>query len=503
MKLLKIIYLVLFLSLVSTYAVSAQTSKSGGNEQAYKVLKGTIGRKDYHTYVQVPFTLPDGVKRLSVEFSYDKKEERTTIDLGLMDPQGKIRGWSGGARNKFTISKVDASPGYMAGPVDSGRWALLLGIPNIREGVIANYEAKIFIETQTGITEFYDRPIRTEAGWYRGDLHMHSGNSDGNIVSQSGKNVPSPVYRVVEFAAKEGLDFIALTDHNATTQAEELLELQPAFDKMLFVPGEEITTFYGHANVFGLTEPMDFRTTLPTYREAKKWMDAARRAGGIISINHPGIPSGENCMGCGWQIDSIPSGVITSLEVVNGGSLRFGAESPIQGWDLWHKMLKSGQHITAIGGSDDHHAGEKNDLPGSIGNPTTVIFMNELSVKGVLDGIRRGRVFVDVEGNKNRFLDFSASEGKDTAAMGSTLNISTSGRINLNVEVRGVSGGKIEFIIDGETIPELSRAIPSDKENISTRWKADAGNHFIYVKVRDNKGKLVLFSNPVYIRGKR
>lgn len=495
MKYQKTKYLILVLVTLLTGNVFGQADE---RMQLYKTLKGEISRKDYRSYIQIPFDLPEGVKRLTVEFSYNTKEEHTTIDLGLMDTQQRFRGWSGGVRNKFTISEQDATPGYLPGPISSGGWILLLGIPNIRDGITANYETKIFIEKEAGITDFSDKPIRTEAGWYRGDLHIHSGNSDGKCISQSGNQVPCPVYRVIDAAVKKNLDFIALTDHNTIAQSQQLRELQPAFDKILFVPGQEISTFYGHANVFGLIDFIDFRMISPSYTHAKKWMDTVLRTGGIISINHPGIPSGESCMGCGWQIDSIPDNVITAVEVVNGGSLRSGAEESIQGWDLWHKMLKTGQRVTAIGGSDDHHAQEK-DVEGAIGNPTTIIYMNELSVKGVLDGLRSGRVFVDIDGDKDHFLDFSAGNKKNEVHMGSTLNIMPFDNIDLSVDICGVPNGQIEFIIDGKVAPALIRKISQHKEKIVVQWKANDRNHFIYVKVRDNKGKLVLFCNPVYI----
>ncbi len=467
--------------------------------QPYKILKGTISRKDYQRYIEAPFVLPKGVKRLTVEFSYNKKEDRTTVDLGLLDPQG-FRGWSGGARKGFTISREEATPGYFSGPLPSGTWKLLLGIPNIRTGVIAEYEAKVFIDTITKITEFYDRPICAQPGWYRGDLHMHSGNSDGKCVSQEGDEVPTPVYRVAAAAVNKGLDFIALTDHNTRAQSEALRELEPAFNKILFVPGQEITTFFGHANVFGLIDFLDFRMTQPSYAQAKKWMDVANRSGGIISINHPGVPSGENCMGCGWQIDHIPNKVITAVELINGGSLTYGAESFIQGWNLWHKMLKEGQQVTAIGGSDDHHAGEKKGAPGTIGNPTTVVYMKELSVKGMLDGIRSGRVFIDIDGKKDHFLDLSARTNANEAYMGNILEIKPFDSVYLTAEVAGVPNGKVEFILDGELNPDLARTIPSDQKRISVSWKAGKGNHFIYAKVSEANGKLVMVSNPVYIK---
>jgi hypothetical protein len=475
----------LFLGLILMEGAQAQ-------DTAYITLKGKVERKNYHTYIERSFTLPDGVKRLRIEFSYNGKEQRTTIDIGLMDP-ARFRGWSGGARNAFTISVEDATPGYLPGPLPAGQWTLLLGIPNIREGVVSQYEARIYIETKTGITEFSDKPIRSEAGWYRGDLHMHSGNSDGKCPSQLGNEVPCPVYRIVETATDKGLDYIAVTDHNATSQADALRELQPAFNKILLVPGREITTFYGHANIFGLTDFIDFRMTNASYAAAKNWMSAVNNSGGIISINHPGIPSGEDCMGCGWQIGDIPDQVVTAVEVLNGGSMKRSIEGPIEGWDLWHKMLNSGQHVTAIGGSDDHHAE-------TIGTPTTVIYMKQLSVQGLIDGIRSGRVFIDVEGKKDHFVDLSAGNRENSVVyMGGTLSVKPLDTVNLTAYVKGISGGKIEFIIDGVLCPELTQAVSSDDEKIQVKWKTDGHKRNIYTKVRGKNQELVLVSNPVYI----
>ncbi len=58
---------------------------------------------------------------------------------------------------------------------------------------------------------------------------------------------------------RRGLDFIAVTDHNTISQYDALRELQPYFDQLLFIPGREVTTFQGHANVFGITRFVDYR----------------------------------------------------------------------------------------------------------------------------------------------------------------------------------------------------------------------------------------------------
>ena len=59
---------------------------------------------------------------------------RNVLDLGVFGPAGHdlgnaagFRGWSGGARDGFVISSTDATPGYLAGPIEPGLWAVAVG----------------------------------------------------------------------------------------------------------------------------------------------------------------------------------------------------------------------------------------------------------------------------------------------------------------------------------------------------------------------------------------
>jgi predicted metal-dependent phosphoesterase TrpH len=66
---------------------------------------------------------------------------------------------------------------------------------------------------------------------------MHTAHSDGSCASRKGVRVPCPVFRTLEAAEARGLDFIAITDHNATSQNDALRELAPYFDDLLLIPG--------------------------------------------------------------------------------------------------------------------------------------------------------------------------------------------------------------------------------------------------------------------------
>jgi hypothetical protein len=224
------------------------------------VLNGDVSGAQNETYFEVPFIVPIGIHRISVDFQYTGKEERAMLDLGIADPE-RSRGQSGGNKSHFTISETDATPSYLPGVIPSGVWRLLIAMPNMRPQTISHYQAEIRFNSHDEDASFAGHPLETDRRWYRGDLHMHTAHSDGSCVSQSGRMVPCPVFLSVQAVAARGLDFIAITDHNSDSQNDALRELQPYFDRVLLIPGREMTTFYGHFNIFGVTQFVDYRVT--------------------------------------------------------------------------------------------------------------------------------------------------------------------------------------------------------------------------------------------------
>src|SRR5215475_9883849 len=75
---------------------------------------------------EVPVPVPAGHARFTVSLEYDRAAG--VLDLGCLDPAGGFRGWSGGARDSFTIGEAWATPGYLSGPVPQGDWRVLLGL---------------------------------------------------------------------------------------------------------------------------------------------------------------------------------------------------------------------------------------------------------------------------------------------------------------------------------------------------------------------------------------
>ena len=230
----------------------------------------------------LPVEVPDGACGLRAELEYERS--RAVLDLGCMAPCG-FRGWSGGARRSFVISPDAATPGYLPGDLEPGTWQVMIGLHRVPPGG-AEYRLTVQVSTTHGelvpppppdpLPPLADRPPRRElpAGpgrrWLAGDLHTHTVHSDGVMT----------VPELARFAAGQGLDFVAVTDHNTISHHAELPAAAAAHG-IILLPGQEVTVQAGHAGALGDIGWIDFR------EPADAWLDATERAGGLLSVNHP------------------------------------------------------------------------------------------------------------------------------------------------------------------------------------------------------------------------
>ena len=458
------------------------------------VLEGKVNSTQNKTYFEVPFDVPAGVHRISVDFSYTGKDHKTTLDLGIADPE-RFRGNSGGNKTHLTIAETDATPSYLPGAIPAGKWRLLISVPHIRATEQAQYRAEVRFNSKNEDQGFAATPLVTGTRWYRGDLHVHTAHSDGNCASQSGKRVPCPLFLTAQAASARGLDFIAVTDHNTESQYNDMRELQPWFDRLLLIPGREITTFWGHFNIFGVTEHIDYQVLAHEGRDVDDVLRDVRARGGIASVNHADAPGGEVCMGCKWEpTRPVDMKLFTGVEAINGGTSSV---------DFWDHQLASAIELTAIGGSDNHNALIPQQDSHAIGRPTTVVEATELSVPAILDGIRHGRVFVDVTGSRDKVIDIEAHDeadhGQKWARMGDTLPVPTGHSVAFKIHVVACPHSTVHVILDGHEsagLPALS-AVGED-ETLQFKWTSDGKYHWLRCEVRNQNGGLMLLSNPIY-----
>ncbi len=231
----------------------------------------------------LPVDIPPGASGLRAELEYDRTVG--TLDLGCIGPAG-FRGWSGGARRSFTITAEQATPGYLPGELEPGTWQVMVGLYQMPvEGIGYSLTAEVSggagsplaIEPRPApLPPLAQRPPRRRipatAGyrWLAGDLHTHTVHSDGAMT----------VSELARFAVSQGLDYLAITDHNTISHHAEL-PAAAAAHQIILVPGQEVTTASGHAGALGDLGWIDFRKT------ADSWLESAERRGGLLSVNHP------------------------------------------------------------------------------------------------------------------------------------------------------------------------------------------------------------------------
>ena len=173
--------------------------------------------------------------------------------------------------------------------------------------------------------------------WFRGNLHTHTTNSDGD----------SRPDEVVAWYRDAGYDFLALTDHDLLTLPRDHAA---AAGPMLLVHGEEVTAGDVHVNGLGI------RSTIPPIVEAtvagtlQRNVDAVLADGGVASVNHPNYR---------WQVapaDLLALQGCRLLEVYNGGpetNNEGSADRPSHD-ALWDAVLSADRRFHAIAVDDAH-----------------------------------------------------------------------------------------------------------------------------------------------------
>ena len=330
----------------------------------------------------LPVEVPAGAAAVRVTLSYPR-DSGAVLDLGCLDPAG-FRGWSGGARDSFVVAEPGATPGYRAGPVPAGLWQVVIGLhavpaPGVPFTVTAEPlsagSASLGGQLEGSVPDSFresdappvpgSRPARrslpADAGltWLAGDLHAHTFHSDG-VMS---------VAELAAHAVERGLDFVAVTDHN-TVSHHAFLESASSRYGVTLLPGQEVTTDLGHAGVLGDTGWVDFREPAPS------WLSFAESHGGLMSINHP-------FAGPTSWVHPMPKRP-PLLEVWHWSWLDLSWTTALSWWQAWDPSA------IPVGGSDWHRPGS--DAP--LGTPTTWVLCADTSVRGVLDGLRAGRVAI-------------------------------------------------------------------------------------------------------------
>lgn len=414
------------------------------------VLDGDVPADDLDHFF-IPFEVPAGT--VEIEVRHDDQSEVNVLDWGLEDQAG-FRGWGGGNDEPAIVGIEAASRSYVPGPIEPGTWNVVVGKVKVDESP-ATYHVEIFFRDTPSLPPQPDREpyapvdaLSTEARWYAGDFHVHS--------RESGDAQPS-IDEVATFARSRGLDFVELSDHNTNSQLAFINAVQEGHPNLLLIPGVEWTTYDGHANGVGAVDWVDHKIGQPGIT-VEAAVQAFHDQSALFSLNHPALKLGDLCFGCFWDHD-LPPDQIDAVEIATVGWAQGGGLFSSSAIAIWDAICDAGGHPAALGGSDDHRAGmDLGTFQSPIGDPTTMVYASELSVAGILEGIRNGRTVVKLQGPDDPMIELIPSvppEGDTVSAEQVTVTAVVTGGVSPFDEPY-----RIRFVRDG--VPEELVAIAGD-----------------------------------------
>jgi hypothetical protein len=407
----------------------ARDVRAESTEDGRTVTTSYTGRSPlgFDQWAYVPFDVPAGVRRISVRRSHEAFTVvpgliQNVLDIGIFGPAGwgpgaeaGFRGWSGGARAEFTISASDATPGYLAGPIEPGTWAVALG-PIVVNPLGMAWQVDVTLEFGPDGPAFVRSPAPAEArgrgpAWYRGDMHLHTVYSDGQRTPE----------QLAGDARARGLDFFASTEHN--TQSANQIWGRYASDDLLIIAGEEVTTRHGHWLALGLPPERWVDWRYGPGELFARYAAAVREAGGIVVAAHPATPS----PGATWRFGYDH---VDGIEVWNG-PWTLDDFAAVQTWD---GLLRDGRRLAAVGNSDAHTPQHV------VGLPQTVVYATALSRPAILAAVRAGHSYLAESAQVS--LDLTASAGGQQAGPGQSLRAGGS-LVQVSATVRGTPGSTI------------------------------------------------------------
>jgi hypothetical protein len=450
-------------------------------------FEGRLTARDAKRHIPHRFMVPANSGQLDIHFRYAPARVHdisNLITLTLFD-SARFRGarHRDGDEHDVRINAVEATPGYLAGPLPAGLWTVEIDTHMIMPGQAVHYSLDISVgegkEARAG-----GHPFRIEtaspltgrgvtrrgAGWYRGDLHSHTHHSDGEGFS---------VNALVKAANDEGLDFIFLTDHNTTAGLAEMDALSS--EDLLTAGGIELTTFWGHALLLGTREWVDWRIR-PGTGEMAHLASTAYARDQVFIIAHPQAIGDPVCTGCAWRYGDMMPGVARLVEIWNGP---WKADSNNeQALALWYDWLNEGLHIVGTAGTDTHSAQFYATRPGF-----NVVYAEDLSETALLKALRAGHLYlsagpqVDLQARTTNGQHWSMG---DTITQEATFTVAWA---------QCPADAQLRLIANGRLLRQTTAASQGEYEWSMAPDQAD----WVVVEVRNSDGEMLAITNPIFL----
>lgn len=446
------------------------------------------------------FDIPADSDWLTLQIEYER--HGLWVQYYLWDPEGNLRyqhlDWQN--PRKAVISGHAGATSYLGVPgrIPVGKWRIEFynptysfhvewragngALPEEAAGSGGNRRSWTDAHDARGafVLNRYDwtADLKARAGWYKGDLHVHSMLSDGRVTPEE----------LTRKAAAAGLDFFAITDHNVLSTAWP----KDWEEQLLVIPGVEVTSVCGHCNLIGLRQWVDWRSGTPDAGMnseegmARIWAEAAA-AGAIRSINHGLVDKWQ------WKLKWTRLADIDTLEIINYPSLEANRQGNEKNLILWNALWNEGYRIYGIGGSDTHAVPGETD----IGEPATYVWAEKLSPAAIMAGIRAGRVYVSLGSTLTCDVVVDGAEYLPGSDLTAVVAASPDGRVVFRACLDTPAEGTLNWIENGAIVASEKISPDRNSYELVRVWK-ERPYAWGRLEVRGSGGELLAFTNPVY-----
>jgi len=223
----------------------------------------------------------------------------------------------------------------------------------------------------------------SELNWYKGNLHTHTLNSDGDSTPND----------VATWYREHRYHFLVLSDHNFLTEIDGLNAIHAASEQFLLIPGEEVTDSFDqrpvHLNAFNPTRLVEPAHGASLVETIQRNVDAILAAKGLPSVNHANF---------GWAMtsqDLLQIDNLSLFEVYNGhpGVNNIGGGGSESLDEMWDALLTAGRKIHGIAVDDAHNFKRFERELSNPGRGWVMVRAPELSREAIMDALAAGNFY--------------------------------------------------------------------------------------------------------------